>query len=57
MEIRSHVNEYMEWWNAKSDFAWNRWNNAGRLADGPIKMMGGPYCKIRKYLPPNSNFT
>jgi hypothetical protein len=33
----------MEWWNAKSDFAWDRVRNAGRLADGPIKMMGGAY--------------
>ncbi|WP_081873964.1 DUF6443 domain-containing protein [Chryseobacterium sp. JM1] len=41
MEIRSHVNEYMDYWNSKSDFAWSRWKNAGRLSDGPVKMIGG----------------
>jgi RHS repeat-associated protein len=43
LQIRSHVNKYMEWWNAKSDFAWDRVRNAGRYNDGPIKMMGGAY--------------
>jgi hypothetical protein len=39
--IRSHVNKYMEWWNAKSDFAWDRVRNAGRYNDHGINFIGG----------------
>ncbi|WP_343608392.1 RHS repeat-associated core domain-containing protein [Chryseobacterium oranimense] len=46
LQIRSHVNKYMELWNAKSDFAWDRVRNAGRYNDGPIKMMGGAYDSL-----------
>ncbi|MEJ5107001.1 RHS repeat-associated core domain-containing protein, partial [Chryseobacterium sp. MYb328] len=33
LQIQSHVNRYMEWWNGKSDFAWDRTLNAGRYND------------------------
>jgi hypothetical protein len=31
----------MEWWNAKSDFAWDRVRNAGRYNDHGINFIGG----------------
>jgi len=45
LKVQGYFNSYMEKWNARSDFAWQRkWDrfiNAGRYNDGPIKYMGG----------------
>ncbi|OCA77931.1 hypothetical protein BBH99_10385 [Chryseobacterium contaminans] len=41
LQIQSHVNKYMEWWNAKSDFAWDRILNSGRYNDHGINFIGG----------------
>lgn len=40
--VFSHHNNFMERWNSRSDFYWDRMLNAGRYNDGPVKMIGGP---------------
>ncbi|MGA9213669.1 hypothetical protein, partial [Kaistella sp.] len=38
-QVQSHFNSFMDGWNAKSDFAWDRMTNAGRYNDGGVMMM------------------
>jgi len=41
LQIQGHVNRYMAKWNAKSDFAWDRMKNSGRLNDHGVTFIGG----------------
>ena len=41
LQIQGHVNRYMARWNAKSDFAWDRMKNSGRLNDHGVTFIGG----------------
>ncbi|MCJ7933282.1 MAG: RHS repeat-associated core domain-containing protein [Chryseobacterium sp.] len=54
LQIQSHVNKYMEWWNAKSDFAWDRVRNAGRYSDKggvqSVNILAVPYMLLEAVL-------
>ncbi|MGD1318736.1 RHS repeat domain-containing protein [Chryseobacterium sp. 2R14A] len=41
IEVQNHHNAFMERWNSRSDFYWDRMLNAGRYNDGPIQYVGG----------------
>ncbi|WP_241280102.1 DUF6443 domain-containing protein [Chryseobacterium cucumeris] len=40
LQLRNHVNSYMEQWNAQSDLNWKKWT-CPQCFDGPIKYVGG----------------
>ncbi|MFC7346923.1 RHS repeat domain-containing protein [Chryseobacterium zhengzhouense] len=42
IEVQNHHNAFMERWNSRNDFYWDKMLNAGRYNDGPVKMIGGP---------------
>ncbi|MBV8326508.1 MAG: RHS repeat-associated core domain-containing protein [Chryseobacterium sp.] len=41
LKIQQHVNSYMERWNAKSDFEWDRMKIVARLNDHGVNYVGG----------------